>query len=155
MKLETIITPETICTDLASAGKLDVLGELGELLARGSSRLSPAAVTRILVERERLATTGVGEGVAIPHGKSDVLTQIVASVGISRTGVPFDSIDGAPVHIFVALMAPQSSSGDHLRALARVSRLLKDPAVRERLMGARTPQDAFEIIIEEDEKHSH
>ena len=152
MMLADILNADNISTDLASSGKMDVLAELAGLLNTQSTGLSTSDVTKILVERERLATTGVGEGVAIPHGKAEQLQSIKAAVGISRTGVPFDSVDGGPVHIFLALLAPTSSSGDHLKALARASRLLKNPEFRSRLLEARTSKAAFDVIREEDEK---
>ena len=150
MKLVDIIHPERIRIDLMSGGKMDVLSELGNLLAAGSTIVSADAVTQTLVDRERLATTGVGGGVAIPHGKLEGLKNILAAVGISRTGISFDAVDNAPVHIFVALVAPLNSSGDHLRALARISRLLKDPSIRQRLIEARFPEDVYGIISQED-----
>ncbi len=152
MKLVDIIHPELICTDLTSSGKTDVLSELGTLLANKIETVDANEITKILVERERLATTGIGEGVAIPHGKTEGIETIYAAVGISRTGVPFDAVDNDPVHIFVALLAPLSSSGDHLRALARISRLLKDPGIRSQLMGVRETQELFDILISEDGK---
>ena len=152
MKLVDIIHPELICTDLTSSGKTDVLSELGTLLANKIQTVDANEITKILVERERLATTGIGEGVAIPHGKTEGIETIYAAVGISRTGVPFDAIDNDPVHIFIALLAPLSSSGDHLRALARISRLLKDPDIRGQLMGVRETEELFDILIEEDGK---
>ena len=150
MKLAEIIHPELICTDLTSSGKTDVLSELGALFVNKLHAVDANEITKILVERERLATTGIGEGVAIPHGKTDGIDTIYAAVGISRTGVPFDSIDNLPVHIFVALLAPLSSSGDHLRALARISRLLKDPEIRGQMMGVREAEELFDILVRED-----
>lgn len=150
MKLIDIIHPERIRVDLTSSGKMDVLSELGALLSGGNEAFHADAVTQTLVDRERLATTGVGGGVAIPHGKLEGLKSILAAVGISRTGISFDAVDKAPVHIFVALVAPLNSSGDHLRALARISRLLKDPIIRRRLIEARSAADVYEVIRQED-----
>jgi PTS system nitrogen regulatory IIA component len=153
MNLVEIITPESICTDLTSSGKLDVLAELGELLSKQAQGAGAEAITKTLVERERLATTGVGGGIAIPHGKLETIKKISAAVGISRTGVPFDALDGEPVKIFVALLAPLASSGDHLRALARISRLLKDPECRARMIEAADAQEIYKIVKEDDGKH--
>ncbi len=153
MKLVEFIHLDLICTDLTSSSKMDVLAELGTLLASNNEQIEGTKATEILVERERLATTGVGEGIAIPHGKLEGLENILAAVGISKTGIPFDAVDDLPVNIFVALLAPLDSSGDHLRALARVSRLLKDPDIRKHMITARTPESVFEIISDEDGKH--
>ena len=153
MKLADIIYPELICTDLASHGKVDVLAELGSLLANHHAGVNAETITKTLVERERLATTGVGEGVAIPHGKIDGLKQITVAIGVSKTGIPFDAVDNEPVHIFVALLAPLSSSGDHLRALARISRLLKEPTVRDKIVSAQTAEELYNMVCEEDGKY--
>jgi PTS system nitrogen regulatory IIA component len=153
MKLADFIDPNAITADLASTDKPEVLAELGGALARVCSDIGSDAIARILAEREQLATTGIGNGVAIPHGKSEALQSVRAAVGISRAGVPFDAIDGKPVYIFFALLAPLASTGDHLKALARVSRLLKEQSVRARLLGANTAQDVYDIVIEADGEH--
>lgn len=153
MNLAEIIHPESICTDLKSNGKLDVLAELGELLSKQAQHAGAESITKTLVERERLATTGVGGGIAIPHGKLENAKKITAAVGISKTGVPFDALDGEPVKIFVALLAPLASSGEHLRALARISRLLKDPESRVRFLEAADAQEIYRLIKEDDGKN--
>lgn len=139
--------------DLASAGKMEVLTELGELLSRSVDKLDSKAVTRAFVERERLATTGVGEGIAIPHAKIEGLEQNKIAIGISRTGIDFDAIDDKTVKIFVALGAPLNSSGEHLRLLAQISRLLKDPEIRNRLIEAANSEELISIIRSEEAKH--
>ena len=153
MKIADFIKPESISTDLESTGKMDVLGELAGPLDGVCPGADRDSITSVLVERERLATTGIGEGVAIPHGKMDDVGSLIAAMGISRTGIHFDAVDGAPVHIFVALLAPQGSTGDHLKALARISRILKDPGFRARLLETQTPQEAYESLLEEDGKY--
>lgn len=153
MKLADFILPSAICLDLTSTGKLDALAELGQLLAEVCPGESIEEITRILVERERLATTGIGDGIAIPHGKSEQLKNVSGAVGISRTGVQFDAIDGQPVHIFVALLAPLNSTGDHLKALARVSRILKDPTFRARLMEAQTNEEICNAMVDADTEY--
>lgn len=152
MKIVDIIDPARISINLESNAKMDVLAELAALLTRENDNENVEAITKILVERERLATTGVGGGVAIPHGKVENLKRIVAAIGISRTGVPFDAVDEAPVHIFVALIAPLNSSGDHLRALARISRLLKNDHTRNRFLESRSVEELYDLIKEEDGK---
>jgi nitrogen PTS system EIIA component len=149
MKVIDILHHDMIVTDLASSGKPDVLSELGVLLARQCSMMTADEITKVLVERERLATTGVGDGVAIPHGKVSGIPGILAAVGISRTGIAFDAVDNLPVHIFFALLAPPDAGGDHLRALAGISRLLKEPEIRDRLMAAREPEEILEIVRED------
>jgi PTS system nitrogen regulatory IIA component len=104
-----------------------------------------------LLDREKLGSTGVGEGIAIPHGKLAGLPKIVVGFGRSKTGVHFDAIDGKPVQILFLLIAPEDSPGTHLKALARISRLLKDVAFRQRLLAAQGADELMEIIRTEDE----
>jgi PTS system nitrogen regulatory IIA component len=153
MRLVEIINRASIGVDLRSTSKPEVLAELAGLLACSLPDADPEEIARTLMERERLATTGVGEGVAIPHGKLPGIRRIVAALGIARTGIPFDAVDGQPVRVLVALLAPPESTGDHLKALARVSRLLKDPAFRQRLIDSSSGEDAWRIIDEEDGRH--
>jgi PTS system nitrogen regulatory IIA component len=109
-------------------------------------------VVEVLLEREKLGSTGIGDGIAIPHGKMGGIKELVASFGRSITGVNFESVDNKPTHLFFLLVAPENSAGVHLKALARISRLLKDPSFRNRLMEAGDRQDLFRTIIEADEK---
>ena len=152
MKLSEHLKPELICTDLTSATKLEVLTELGALLAKAGDGPDAAEISKALLERERLATTGVGEGVAIPHAKLGNLKENRIAVGTSRTGVDFDAIDGSRVKIFFALIAPLASSGDHLRVLAQISRLLKDPDIRKKLIDAPDADAFISFIVEEEGK---
>ena len=153
MKLVDLIAPNAVRADLESTGKIDALAELGALLAPSCDGADAEEITRILVERERLATTGVGDGVAIPHGKTDRLGCLAAAVGISRTGISFDAVDGKPVHVFVALLAPLDSTGEHLKALARVSRMLKNAEFRAQLISAASDEEVLRLFVAEDEKH--
>jgi len=153
MRIADFIKLDNICADLKSTGKMNVLAELAKILEGDCPNTDEDQIAKILVERERLATTGIGDGVAIPHGKLSGIDGICAAIGISRTGIPFDAVDGNPIHIFVALLAPQNSTGDHLKALARVSRLLKDPAFRSRLLESKTPTEIYDALLEEDGKY--
>jgi PTS system nitrogen regulatory IIA component len=114
--------------------------------------MNRTTLLRVLIERERLASTAIGEGVAIPHGKLPV-PKLVGCVGISRRGVDFESMDGRPTHIFFVLVAPENSTGIHLKALARISRLFKDPDFRSRLLQARDAADMFRVLADEDAKY--
>ncbi|HQC23908.1 MAG TPA: PTS sugar transporter subunit IIA, partial [Syntrophales bacterium] len=107
----------------------------------------------VLLEREKLGSTGIGDGIAIPHGKLKGLERLVISFGRSRQGVDFDAIDGKPVHIFFLLMAPESSTGQHLKALAKISRMLKDPGFRSDLMAAENAEEIYRKIAEKDESY--
>ena len=106
----------------------------------------------VLHERERLGSTGIGDGVAIPHGKLKNLDQLLLAFGCSKTGINFDSMDGKPAHLFFLLLAPEESVGIHLKTLARISKLLKSPAVRESLLNASGSDALFQIIAAEENK---
>ena len=151
MKLSEILNPNSICIALRSTDKMTVLGELGEILATHENQLKADMITQVLTERERLATTGVGEGVAIPHAKIDMLESIQIAVGLSKSGVEFDAVDGEPVNVFFALLAPMCSSGDHLRALAQISRLLKNSDVRDKLLACQNADELLSVVREQED----
>ncbi len=136
MRLTDILTEARVIADLHGQDKAGVLRELAEVLCQHTPGLPLSAeqVHHALSDRERLGSTGVGEGVAIPHAKLDGTVQLVACFGRSRAGVAFDAIDGQPVHLFFVLLVPENSAGTHLKALARVSRLLKNAAFRQSLL---------------------
>lgn len=150
------LNERAVTTALKSQSKEDVIRELVELLAGAGSikEKDVAKLVPILLKRESLGSTGIGQGVAIPHGKSDSVSGLVAAFGVSRTGVKFDSLDGEPVHLFFLLLAPEDSAGPHLKALARISRLLKDKHFRDGLRNAKDEKTLARIIREEDE-HRH
>jgi PTS system nitrogen regulatory IIA component len=153
MKIVDFIREELILPDLQSKAKLDLLAELAGHLAANNDGVSRDALMKVLVDRERLASTAIGEGVAIPHGKLDAVGKLVACVGRARAGVDFDSMDGRPTHLFFVLVAPENSTGVHLKALARISRLFKDPEFRTRLLAAESARDMYEVIADEDSKY--
>jgi len=155
MRLAELVKPEQVAAELKSRGKLEVLGELAEMLAAGDAPIDASDYRRVLAERERLRSTGVGSGVAIPHGKVPGLKRITLAVGLSRDGIEFDAADGEPVNIFMALAAPVNSTGDHLKALARIARLCSDSAFRDRLLECSTDIEAYRLLIDEDERHEH
>jgi nitrogen PTS system EIIA component len=150
MRLVDILSQERVTTELTADTKDDVLRALSGLFTRGEANLDARAVFDVLSERERLASTGIGSGVAIPHGRIAALDGLRAALAISPNGIPFDAIDGAPVRIVIGVLAPQHHTGDHLRVLARVSRLLRSREVRESLLDARDPQAAYDVIAKSD-----
>ncbi|MBN2225496.1 MAG: PTS sugar transporter subunit IIA [Deltaproteobacteria bacterium] len=151
MKIMDIIDIDLINADLNGHDKREVLGELADMVAKKEG-LDVNVLVPVLEEREKLGSTGIGDGIAIPHGKLRGLKKLVASFGRSAKGVNFDSIDGKPAHLFFLLMAPENTAGMHLKALARISRLLKDTEFRERLLESRTTQEVYKVLQEEDEK---
>jgi PTS system nitrogen regulatory IIA component len=153
MKLVEFVRPELIIPELLGQTKPQVVAELARHLARTQSGLDADALTRVLMEREELASTAIGEDIAIPHGKLETASRLIGCVGRSSRGVNFDSLDGKPTHLFFVLVAPESSTGMHLKALARISRVFKDADFRARLMKAPTASEMFRTIEEEDGKY--
>jgi nitrogen PTS system EIIA component len=150
MRLTDILSEERVTTALTATTKEEALSALAQLFTADDPALDARAVYEVLSERERLASTGIGSGVAIPHGRIGQLERLRAAIAISPSGIPFEAIDGAPVRIVVGVLAPQHHTGDHLRVLARVSRLLRSQQVRESLLAAADAHAAFEIIARAD-----
>jgi len=140
MKITEILGTDSIIADLKAEGKRDVISELAELLVKSGK------------VRERLGSTGIGENVAIPHAKSNEIETIVATFGRSNSGINFDSLDQKPVYFIFLLIAPEKSAGIHLKTLARISKLLKNPLFRQDLMKAKNEKEIYEAISREDSK---
>ena len=153
MKIVDLIGRDMIVPALAGTDKRSILEELAAHVARQHPRIDRATLTRVLVDREALASTAIGEGVAIPHGKLGAVTEIVACLGRARAGVDFDAMDKQPTFLFFVLVAPESSTGAHLKALARISRVFKDGSFRKRLLEAPDADGMFAVIAEEDAKY--
>lgn len=152
MKIVDFLNVHAITTNLEATDKEGVIRELVDLLAKAESIRDKEKLVKSLLEREALGSTGIGQGVGIPHCKSESVRELVAAFGISRKGVDFESLDGEQVYIFFLLVAPQDTTGPHLKALARISRLLKDRYFRDALRAARDEKELFRIIKEEDKK---
>jgi len=152
MKILDILDKECIIAELRSRTKREVLDELTGALLNFKANLDKEALVEILLERERLGSTGIGDGIAIPHGKVQDLDELVLSFGRSTQGIEFDSMDGRPTHLFFLLIAPENSAGIHLRALAKISRLLKSSHFRQNLLEAGTEEELFQVIQEEDKE---
>ena len=154
MKITDFLRERAVNVDLTAGNKEGVIRELvhclvkaGEIKTADEEKLVP-----ILLAREALGSTGIGQGVGIPHGKSNCVRELVGAFGISRRGVNFDSLDGEPVHIFFLLVAPEDSAGPHLKALARISRLLKDRFFRESLKESKEEKQVMRVLQQEDQK---
>lgn len=152
MQIGDLISPDDIITDLQASSKQDALTKLAEVLVRKNKALDTQAILSILLEREKMGSTGIGNGVAIPHGKLKGLDHVIISFGRSISGVPFDSVDGKPAHLLFLLLAPEESAGLYLRILAKLSRLLKNPLSREKLLEAHSAQEITGIIQSEGEE---
>lgn len=153
MRIVDLITRDSIVPALASTSKAGIIKELAGQLADRHPELDRDELTRVLVEREGLASTAIGEGVAIPHGKLPNVGGIVACLGRAREGVNFESMDGQPTYLFVVMVAPESSTGAHLKALARISRVFKDAGFRQKLLEASDADAMYEILTREDAKY--
>jgi fructose-specific phosphotransferase system IIA component len=154
MKITEFLDKKGIKIGLEATEKEDALKELVDILAGVQDIGDKKSIVRALVERENLGSTGIGQGIAIPHGKTDRVAELVAVLGISHKGVNFESLDGEPVYIFFLLVAPKETAGPHLKALAQISRLLRDSYFCELLKRCKTPDEVYELIRrEEDKKH--
>jgi len=152
MEIADVLRKESVISDLVSKSKPNVIRELAERVTEQYPNLNKEILVSVLLEREKLCSTAVDEGVAIPHGKISGLSNIIAAFGRSVEGIDFESLDGNPTHLFILLLAPESSSGIHLKLLARISRIFKKPEFRSRLIAAQTEEELYNIIIEEDAK---
>ena len=153
MKLSEIIEEEDIISDLKASDKKSVLEELAEVISNHEPSINKKDIVKVLMERERLGTTGIGDGVAIPHGKLNGVRQPLISFGRSKKGMDFDAMDGQPVYLFFLLIAPENSSGIHLEILARIAKILKNSAFRKKLMEADTRKECYQTIIQNDEEY--
>ena len=153
MKITDILDGHAVAAQLTGKNKKEVIEELVDLLVASGKVSDRKRVVQKILEREELGSTGIGQGIAIPHGKSDGVKELAAAFGLSRVGVNFDALDGAPVQMFFLLVAPESAPSAHLKALARVSALLKDRYFRRTLQAATNADEMFKAIREEDAKH--
>ena len=151
MKILDALLKEAILSDLKANDKKRVLEELVTPVARIAD-LNHDYLVKVLMERERLGSTGIGEGIGIPHGKVKDLESLVLGFGLSKKGVDFDSMDGQPAHIFFLLLTPENSTGLHLKLLARISRILKNDPFKQRLLHATNRDEIYSIIEEEEEE---
>lgn len=152
MKIVEFLRPDAVIASLSGQTGQAVLAELCKPLA-ASHKVDGQRLLETLLDREKLGSTGIGEGVAIPHGKLASLPGLMASFGRSAAGVDFRAIDGKPTHIFFALFAPENSAGAHLKALARISRIFKNPAFREAILKAADAAEIYRLIEAEDAKY--
>jgi PTS system nitrogen regulatory IIA component len=153
MKVVDFLRPELVIAELGTSPKNEVLARMASHLAGHQAGVDAAALHKVLEEREILASTAIGDGIAIPHGKLDSVGQLVGALGRSTAGLEFDAIDGKPTHLVFMLVAPSTSTGIHLKALARLSRLFRDALFRQRLMEARDGLAMYQVISEEDQKY--
>jgi len=143
---------DCIVINMKSREKKGALSELLKLLETNNYIKDSNEILEAILEREKLGSTGIGQGIAVPHTKTDQIENLVGAVGISNSGIAFDSLDGEPVNIIFLIIAPTKSIGLHLKALAKIARLLKNRTFRNALRNAKTPSEVLQIIKEDDEK---
>ena len=152
MKIVDFLNGKAITANIKATNKEGIIRELVDLLAKAEGIRNKEELVKILLNRETLGSTGIGQGIGIPHGKTNAVKKLVAAFGICHQGVNFDALDGEPVYIFFLLVAPEDSAGPHLKALARISRLLKDKFFRESLKSLSDDKAILKLICEEDAK---
>ncbi|WP_242343069.1 PTS sugar transporter subunit IIA [Anaeromyxobacter terrae] len=152
MKIVEFLRPDAVIANLSGQTGQATLAELCRPLA-AAYKVDGQRLLETLLEREKLGSTGIGEGVAIPHGKVPGLPGLIAAFGRSTAGIDFRAIDGRPTHLFFTLFAPENSAGAHLKALARISRIFKNATFREALLRAGSADEIFRLIEAEDAKY--
>jgi PTS system nitrogen regulatory IIA component len=153
MKITDILDADSIIEKLTARDKKGVLEELVSVLVKHGRLAEKERAVQVLLERERLGSTGIGDGIAIPHGKLKEINSVICSFGRSREGVDFQSIDEKPSYLFFLLFAPEESAGEHLQVLARLSRLLKPARLRKQLMEAASKEEIYRLIADEDKRY--
>ena len=159
MKLTDVLRKECIVARMRSSSKAEAIEELVDALTAVHDTLKRDVLVDALMQREKLCSTALDEGVAIPHAKVSGVTSIVAAFGRSPDGIDFDSLDGKPTHLFILIIAPEDSAGSHLKLLARVSNMFRSREFRSRLLNADSADKIYEIVAEEDarfkQQHAH
>lgn len=153
MKITDELKKETIIAFLKSTNKNEVIKELTNHISKSHPNLNPDQAYEVIIEREKLCSTALDAGVAIPHGKMSGISNFVISFGKSAEGVDFESLDGKPTHLFILILSPENSSRLHLKLLAKISKIFKSQEFRSKLMNAKTSDEIYEIIEEEDAKY--
>ncbi len=151
MKVTELLKREFVIEELVSRTKRDVLRELADAVLQGREGYEPEETVNILQEREKLGSTGIGDGIAIPHGKLAIIDEMAISFGRSTEGIDFNAMDGRPVHLFFLLLAPENAAGQHLKMLAKISRMLKDESFRKDLLASRSREELLKIITDKDD----
>jgi PTS system nitrogen regulatory IIA component len=146
LRLSELLTPDRIRVPLQAQSKEGVLRELVDFLVGGNG--AGPDVLQAVLERERQFPTGIGYGVAVPHGKTPALQNLIAVAGITKAPVPYETVDGEPVRLFFLLAGPESQAGVHVKALSRISRLVRREPVRSSLLAANDPQEFYRILLD-------
>lgn len=154
VRMKDLLCDDLVIEDISATDKDGVIQEFARFIKASGRIDDEGEIVRVITEREALGSTGVGDGVAIPHGKMRGLERMIVAFGRSRKGVDFHAMDERPVYLFFLLLTPEDRAGEHLKVLARIARILKNPAVRESLMRVQDRTEIQNIILEEDSKYS-
>lgn len=152
MRIEEILKESCVVADIKGKTKGETLFQLVDVLKKANLIHNIEKAVNVILEREKLGSTGIGDGVAIPHGKMKGIHNIVCAFGRSKDGVDFDAVDRKPVHIFFLLLAPEDSASLHLKMLSRISKILRDPSFRKRLVELTDAHDIYTNVVEEDRR---
>lgn len=147
MNLEKVLNPDVVSLHLPGTTKQEIIESLLDILMETGKVKDRDAALHCILERENKMSTGIENGVAIPHGKTDAVDELVACIGIKKGGVDFDSLDGELSKIFIMTLSPQHTSGPHIQFLAEISRLLKDGESREQILQANNPEEVLEVLF--------
>ena len=150
MRISQLLNKSSIIANLAALDKKGAIDELAAAVS-AATKASTKEIATVLMDREQLGSTGIGGGIAIPHGKLDLVGSILVGFGLSKKGVEYDSLDNKPVYIFFLLLTSENSTGDHLKVLAQISKLLKKEQFKKGLMAADSVDEIYDIIMEQDE----
>lgn len=153
MKIHELLSPEVIRIPLQSTEKHGIIAELIDILFSANQLKDKNVALEAVLEREKIMSTGIGEGVAIPHAKTPAVDKLVAAFGITKENVDFQAIDEKPVRLVFLLVGPIDPTGPHLQALSRISRLMHQSELRQKLIGARTSQEVLTAIAQEEQKY--
>lgn len=153
MSLLDILSNKSTLVGLKGHSKDEIIEELVDSLEVGAAIANRDKALEAVLEREKIMSTGIGDGIAIPHGKSDAVSQLSAALGIHKRGVDFDALDGEPAFVFFLLVSPANVSGPHIKALARISRMLKNDSFKKKLIEADSAEQILGIIEEEEQSH--
>ncbi len=152
MKIAEILQEQCVVAEIRGKTKKEIIAELVEALAKARLVKDVEPVVNVVMDREKLGSTGIGNGVAVPHGKLKNINNIMCAFGRSKNGVDFDAVDRAPVHIFFLVLAPEDSASLHLKVLSRITKILRDQSLRKKIIKLTNVHELYTSILEEDEK---
>jgi mannitol/fructose-specific phosphotransferase system IIA component (Ntr-type) len=153
MRLSELLNEQSVNLSLQASDKESSIKELVQLLESAHGVNTRGEILSKVLQRESMMSTGIGNGVAIPHGKTRLLDHLLAACAVSPAGIDFDTMDGEPASLFILLVSPESLRGPHVKALANVSRLLKEESVRTALRQSASPADFMRVLREAEEKY--